>query len=145
MARVCIYLNFQRETEEVFNFYKSIFGGEFCGGGIMRFKDIPASDKNPPLPAEELNLVMHMELPILGGHVLMGSDTPASMGFTINYGNNFYIMLEPDSRDDTHKLFAALSKDGKVGMALQDTFWGAYYGSCTDKYGIQWMFNFPNK
>ena len=142
MAQVSTYLNFPRQTEEVFNFYKSVFGGDFSGNGIMRFGDIPASVEMPPVPEEDKNLVMHVELPITGGHSLMGSDAPESMGFSVNQGNNVYIMLQPDSRAETERLFSALSDGGKVTQPLQDMFWGDYYGSCTDKYGIQWMFNY---
>ena len=145
MARVSTYLNFPDYTEEVFNFYKSVFGGEFSGNGIARFSDIPPTEGTPPLPASEKDLVMHVELPIIGGHILMGTDAPASMGFQVNFGNNVHISLEPDSREETKKLFDALSAGGKVTMELQDMFWGAYYGSCTDKFGVQWMFNCPNK
>jgi PhnB protein len=141
MARTSTYLNFPRNTEEVFNFYKSIFGGEFGGNGISRFKDIPPSDDAPPIAPEDKNLIMHIELPILGGHRLMGTDAPESMGFKVIPGNNVHISLEPDTRAETKKLFDALSKGGKVTMPLQDMFWGAYYGSCTDKFGIQWMLN----
>jgi PhnB protein len=75
----------------------------------------------------------------------MGTDAPESMGFKVNYGNNIYINLEPDTREETVKLFKALSAGGQITMELQDTFWGAYFGSCTDKYGIQWMFNCAQK
>lgn len=145
MARTSTYLNFPKNTEEAFNFYRSVFGGEFSGGGIARFSDIPASDEMPPLPEEDKNLIMHIELPIVGGHILMGTDAPQSMGFTVNFGNNSYINLEPDTRAETKKLFDALSAEGKVTMELQDMFWGAYYGSCTDKFGVQWMFNCVEK
>lgn len=141
MARVSTYLNFPRNTEEAFNFYRSVFGGEFSAGGIARFSDVPPSDDMPPLPEADKNLVMHIELPILGGHVLMGTDAPESMGFHVNFGNNVYINLEPDTREETKRLFDALSGGGKVTMELQDMFWGAYYGSCTDKFGVQWMVN----
>ena len=144
MASVGTYLNFSNETEEVFNYYKSIFGGEFVGG-ISRFSDVPPSEDMPPLPEEEKKLVMHVALPILGGHMLMGSDAPASMGFKVNKGNNVYINVSPDSREETKRLFTALSEGGSVEMDLQDMFWGAYYGSCTDKYGVHWMVNFENK
>lgn len=144
MARVSTYLNFPRNTEEAFNFYRSVFGGEFTGG-INRFSDIPPTDGMPPIPDDVKSLVMHVELPITGGHVLMGTDAPESMGFTVNKGNNMYINLEPDTREETKKLFDALSAGGKVTMDLQDMFWGAYYGSCTDKFGVQWMFNCPAK
>jgi PhnB protein len=144
MARVSTYLNFSRNTEEAFNFYKSVFGGEFTGG-ISRFSDIPSSPEMPPLAEGDKNLVMHIELPITGGHVLMGTDAPETMGFTVKSGNNIHINLEPDTREETKKLFDALSAGGKVSMDLQDMFWGAYYGSCTDKYGVQWMFNCANR
>lgn len=145
MARVSTYLNFPRNTEEAFNFYKTVFGGEFSGGGIARFKDIPPSDEMPPLPEEDKNLIMHIELPILGGHFLMGTDAPESMGFKVNFGNNVYINLEPDTKAETKKLFDSLSKGGKVEMELQDMFWGGYYGSCKDKFGVEWMFNCVEK
>jgi PhnB protein len=141
MARVNTYLNFPRNTEEAFNFYKSVFGGNFGGMGIARFGDIPAQEGMPALAEKDKNLVMHIELPILGGHVLMGTDAPESMGFHVNAGNNVHISVEPDSRSETKKLFEALSAGGKITMELQDMFWGAYYGSVTDKYGVQWMVN----
>ena|SRR5205085_3206946 len=140
MAHTSTYLNFARNTEEVFNFYKTIFGGEFTGG-IIRFKDIPPSPDNPPISEADKNLVMHIELPILGGHNLMGTDAPESMGFNLTFGNNIHINLEPDSLEETKKLFSELSRGGKVTMELQKMFWGALFGSCIDKYGIQWMFN----
>jgi PhnB protein len=143
MARVSTYLNFPRQTEEAFNFYKSVFGGEF--NGISRFSEVPPQEGAPEMPEADKNLVMHIELPILGGHVLMGTDAPESMGFTVNFGNNVFIMLEPDSREETDKLFGALSAGGKVTMELQDMFWGDYFGSCEDKYGVQWMFNCSKK
>ncbi len=91
------------------------------------------------------NLVMHVVLPILGGHMLMGTDAPESMGFTVSHGNNIYINLEPDTRPEADKLFGALSSGGKVEMALAEMFWGDYFGSCTDKFGVQWMFNCVSK
>jgi PhnB protein len=145
MARVSTYLNFPRNTEEVFIFYKSIFGGEFSGGGIFRFGNIPPQEGMPPLAEADKNLIMHIELPIMGGHVLMGTDAPETMGFKVNSGNNVHIMIEPDSREEAKRLFEGLSDGGIPTMPLQDVFWGAYYGTCTDKYGIQWMFNCPIK
>ena len=141
MARTNTYLNFARNTEEEFNFYKSVFGGEFSGGGVARFRDIPASPDSPPMLESDQDLIMHIELPIVGGHVLMGTDAPESMGFKLNFGNNSYISLEPDSKEETKKLFNALSEGGKITMELQDMFWGAYFGTCIDKFGVQWMFN----
>lgn len=145
MASTSIYLNFARSCEEAFNFYKSVFGGEFHGGMVMRFSDVPPSGDMPPLPAEDKNLIMHIALPLPGGLMLMGSDAPESMGFQITAGNNFYINLMPDTRAETQRLFKALAAGGTVTMELQDMFWGDYYGSCTDKFGIQWMFNCPEK
>lgn len=144
MAKVSTYLNFKKETEEAFNFYKLVFGGEFVGG-ISRFSDIPPSENMPPIAENDRNLVMHVVLPILGGHNLMGTDAPESMGFRVNYGNNVYINLEPDTREETKRLFNALSSGGKVEMELQEMFWGDYYGSCKDKFGVQWMFNCSEK
>jgi PhnB protein len=145
MARVSTYLNFPGNTEEAFTFYKSVFGGEFGGNGISRFRDIPASPDMPPIPESDKDMIMHVELPILDGHVLMGTDAPESMGFKVHNGNNFYINLEPDTRAETDRLFKALSAGGKVTQPLQDMFWGDYYGSCNDKFGIQWMFNCREK
>jgi PhnB protein len=139
MARVSIYLNFPRHTEEAFLFYQSIFGGEFTGG-ITRMGG-PAPEGMPPLDEADKNLVMHVELPILGGFVLMGTDAPESMGFQVQQGNAFHINLEPDTLEETQKLYDALSAGGQVSQPLEKAFWGAYYGSCTDKYGVQWMFN----
>jgi len=144
MATVSTYLNFTRNTEEAFIFYRSVFGGEFTGE-ISRFKDIPPSENLPPLPEEDKNLVMHIALPILNGHLLMGTDAPESMGFKVNPGNNVYISLHPDNREETRRLFDALSDGGKIEQDLQDMFWGDYYGSCTDKFGVRWMFNCSEK
>jgi PhnB protein len=144
MAKVSTYLNFNRNTEEAFNFYREVFGGEFIGG-ISRFKDIPHSENMPQLPEADRNLVMHIVLPILGGHLLMATDAPESMGFRVNQGNNVYIMLEPDTRSETKELFKALSSGGIVEQELQEMFWGDYYGSCKDKFGVHWMFNCTEK
>ena len=141
VARVSTYLNFPDKTEEAFTFYKSVFGGEFGGKGIQRFGDIPAAEGQPPLTDKDKKLILHIELPILGGHVLMGTDAPETMGFKVNFGNNYYICLEPESRKETKRLFDSLASGGNVTMALQDMFWGAYYGSCTDKFGVNWMVN----
>ena len=141
MAKVSTYLNLPGNTEEAFNYYKSVFGTEFIGG-ISRFGDIPSSENMPPVAEADKKLVMHVALPILGGHVLMGTDASESMGFKLGMGNNVYINLQPDSREETQKLFNALSVGGKIEQELQDVFWGAYYGSCQDKFGVQWMFNY---
>lgn len=145
MSKTSTYLNFQRNTEEVFNFYKSVFGGEFVDGKINRFGEIPAQEGMPPIAEEDKNLVMHVVLPILGGHLLMGTDAPESMGFKLNKGNNVYISLHPDSKKEADRLFSRLSEAGAIEMAMQDMFWGDYYGSLTDKFGIHWMVNYSAK
>lgn len=145
MSKVSTYLNFVRSTEEAFNFYRSVFGGDFTGEGFMRFADLPPSENMPPLAEDDRNLIMHVELPILDGHMLMGSDAPESMGFRVIPGNNVYVMLGPDTRKETRRLFDALSAGGKVEQELQEMFWGDYYGSCRDKFGVEWMFNCQEK
>jgi len=144
MARVSTYLNFPGSTEQAFMFYRSVFGGEF-NGPIHRFGEVPAAPDQPPLSEADSNLVMHVELPILGGHMLMGTDAPESMGFTVTHGNCVHINLEPDTRTETDKLFNALSVDATIDMPLQDMFWGGYFGSLTDRFGIRWMFNCCSK
>lgn len=142
MARVSTYLNFNRQTEAAFEFYRRVFGTEYAGAGIMRHGDIPAESCGGNTVAEaDRNLVMHVELPILGGHVLMGTDATESMGMTVRFGNNVFINLEPDSRAEADRLFAALVEGGKVDMPMQDMFWGGYFGSLTDRFGVQWMIN----
>lgn len=144
MARVSTYLNFPNTTEAAFTFYKSVFGGEF-EGELSRFGDVPPQDGMPALSEEDKNLVMHVSLPILGGHRIMGTDAPESLGFSVTQGNNVHINLEPDTREETDRLFAALSEGGTIEMPLQVMFWGDYYGSCTDKFGVKWMFNCTSK
>ena len=145
MATTSTYLNFPGNTEEAFNFYKTVFNTEFHDGGIQRFGDMPAMEGQPPLSDADKNLILHIGLPIVGGHIIMATDAPASMGFTVTPGNNMHINLEPDSKEETKRLFDALSEGGNVSMPLADMFWGAYFGSCTDKYGINWMFNCDEK
>jgi PhnB protein len=140
-TRVSTYLNFPGKTEEAFMFYRSIFKSEFAGNGIQRFGDIPQDSNQPPIAESVKKMVLHVELPILGNHLLMGTDAAREMGFTVTPGNNMHISLEPEKRDETKRIFDALSAGGTITMPLQDMFWGAYYGACTDKYGINWMVN----
>lgn len=140
MSRVSTYLNFPRSTEQAFHFYRSVFGGEF-NGPVHRFGQAPATPGQPPMAEADKQLVMHVELPILGGHLLMGTDAPESMGFKLSAGNNVHINLEPDTRAETERLFNALAVGGQIEMPLQDMFWGAYFGSLKDRFGVQWMFN----
>ena len=141
MATTGIYLNFTNETEAAFTFYQSVFGGEF-EGPIGRMGDVP---DGATLPEVDKQLVMHVSLPILGGVRLMGSDAPASLGFSINKGNNVFVSLHPDTRSETERLFAALADGGVVEMPLQEMFWGDYYGVLRDRFGVQWMFNCDSK
>ena len=135
------YLNFNGNTEEAFNFYKSVFGGEFIG--LHRLKDTPDAGK---LPAEVQNMIMHIALPIGKGNILMGSDAPEAMGFHVVEGNNFYISINTDSKEESDELYKKLTVGAKnIEMALGDAFWGAYYACFTDKFGIQWMINFEYK
>jgi PhnB protein len=131
------YLNFAGNTEEAFNFYKSIFGGEFTT--LMRFKDIPGNDQTP---ADAQNMIMHVALPMGDAGTLMGTDAPKSMGFNVIEGNNHHIALAADSKAEADKLFNGLSAGGKVEMPLADQFWGSYYGSFKDKFGTQWMVSY---
>lgn len=141
MSAVSIYLNFNGETEAAFDFYKTVFGTEYTNPH-MRFGDIPPMEGAPEMSEADKNQIMHTQLPILGGQILMGSDAPESMGFKLIQGNNTYIMLMPDSREETKKLFDLLADGGTIEQEMQDMFWGDYYGSCKDKFGVQWMFNY---
>jgi PhnB protein len=140
VARVSTYLNFATETEEAFNFYKSIFGTDFVGD-ISRMGEVPPQPGQPELSEADKKLIMHIQLPILGDYMLHGTDAPESMGFTLDQGNNVYIMLELDNRKDADRYFAALSEGGTVEMEPSEQFWGDYFGSLTDKFGVRWMFN----
>lgn len=144
MAKVSTYLNFPGNTEEAFHFYKKVFGTEF-EGGINRFGDMPPQEGMPPMSEDLKKQVLHVSLPITGGFMLMGSDAPAEMGFTVTFGNNMYINLEPDTKEEADRLFAALSENGEIEMPMADMFWGAYFGSCKDRFGVKWMVNVQTK
>jgi PhnB protein len=139
MATINPYLNFKGNTEEAFNFYKSVFGGEFAT--LQRFKDTPEADK---IPASEREKIMHVALPIGKGNMLMATDALESMGQKLVAGNNFYIAIGPESKEEADRLFKGLSSGGQITMPLQDAFWGAYFGMLTDKFGIQWMVNYAS-
>lgn len=140
-ARVSTYLNFPGTTEEAFMFYQSVFKTAFTVGGIQRFGDLPPQAGQPPMAESLKRMVLHVELPILGGHVLMGTDAPKEMGFTVLSGNQQFIQLEPATRAEAQRLYTELSAGGEIEMDLQEQFWGALYASFTDKYGIRWMIN----
>jgi PhnB protein len=144
LPRVCTYLNFPGNTEEAFLFYRSVFKSEFSGKGIQRFGDIPADQDHPPVAESIKKMILHIELPINGNHVLMGTDAPEEMGFTLTSGNNMHISVEPETREEAKRIFEELAAGGNVTMPLEDMFFGAYYGSLTDKYGINWMINHIN-
>jgi PhnB protein len=144
MATVSTYLNFPGNTEEAFLFYRSVFGGEFVGG-IRRMGEVPAQPGQPPMSDADRKLVLHIALPILGGHQLMATDASESMGFKLVKGNNVNINLQPDNRADADRLFKSLSAGGEVSMPLMEMFWGDYFGSVTDKFGIHWMINCTSK
>ncbi|MBA2498671.1 MAG: VOC family protein [Chitinophagaceae bacterium] len=131
------YLNFDGNAEEAFNFYKSVIGGEFSI--VQKFKDMPGAEK---MSAEDANKIMHISLPLSDGYTLMASDTLEAWGQKLKVGNNVYINLSPDSEEEADRLFNGLSAGGKVEMAMEKTFWGAYFGSFADKYGVQWMINY---
>lgn len=138
MAAINTYLSFMGDTEEAFNFYKSVFGVEFVGG-IRRFGDMP---DNESMSEADKRKVMHVGLPIGPGNFLMGTDTLESMGQSLTFGTNYYISISPESREEAIKLFNGLSSGGTVTAPLADTFWGAYFGTFTDKFGVQWMVNY---
>lgn len=142
-ARVTTYLNFPGNTEAAFQFYRSVFKTDFING-IQRFEDIPADAGHPPVADAIKKMVLHVELPILGGHILMGTDAPKEMGFTLTSGNNMHICLEPDTREEAKRLFDELSAGGQVSMPLADMFFGAYFGEFKDQFGINWMINHHN-
>ncbi len=132
------YLNFDGNAEQAFQMYQSVFGGELS---MMRMDSAPGLDN---LPDEEKNLLMHVSLPMGDGQFLMASDCLKSQGQALISGNNNYISIIPDSREEADRLFNALSAGGVVEMPMEDMFWGDYFGSFKDKYGICWMINFPN-
>ena len=131
------YLNFPGNTEEVFNFYKSVFGGEFAM--VMRFGDTAEAGK---IAEEDKNKIMHISLPVGNGTILMGTDSLESMGQKLTMGNNFYISINAGSKEEADDTFGKLSEGGKIEMPMTDMFWGDYFGMFSDKFGIQWMVNY---
>jgi PhnB protein len=141
MARVATYLNFMGRTEEAFTFYAGVFGTEF-EGPVARMGDNPPDPSGPQFSDAEKNLVMHVALPILAGHMLMGTDMVESMGHVLVEGNNVSLNLEPDSREEADRLYNALADGGSDCSGMSDMFWGAYWGSLKDKFGIHWMVHY---
>ncbi len=143
MSKVSVYLNFMGNTKEAFEFYKSVFGTEYSAS-VTYMGDVPSCPEMPPLTKDEKEKVMHVTLPILGGIEIMGTDMMESMGQNLKIGNNTTINLQPDSREETERLYNLLSEGSTESMPLQDMFWGAYWGVCLDKFGIRWMFNYAD-
>jgi PhnB protein len=137
MSTINPYLNFYGNTEEAFNFYKSVFREEFLS--VQRFKDFPEGDK---LSESDREKIMQISLPISKGYILMGTDTLESLKQTLTASINYYISIQMESKEEADRIFKELSAGGKMEMPIQDTFWGAYFGMFADKFGIQWMVNY---
>ncbi len=138
MISINPYLNFAGNTEEAFTFYKSVFGGEFSM--LQRFKDTPEAGRVPDGDRER---IMHVSLPIGSRNSLMATDALESMGHKLSVGNNISLSVESDTKEETERIFRGLSAGGKVTVPLADTFWGAYFGMVSDRYGVQWMVSCP--
>ena len=142
MASYHPYLNFAGNAEEAFNFYKTVFGGEFSA--VMRFTDMEGCSEMP-LSDTDKNKIAHISLPLENGTILMASDSLEAFGQKLNVGNNTYTCIVPDSRDDADRIFNGLSDGGKVEMPMADMPWGDYWGCFADKFGVQWMISHANK
>jgi PhnB protein len=142
MATVNVYLIFNGNCEEAFNYYKSVFGGEFPY--IGRFGEMPPDEDGKKASEEDANKIMHVSLPISKETMLMGSDTGGEWASSYKAGNNFSISVSADSRAEADKFFEALSAGGQVTMPMADTFWGSYFGMLTDKFGINWMVGYDD-
>jgi len=140
MTKLNSYLNFQDTTEAAFNFYKSVFGGEFVT--MMRFKDVPDLPGKEKMSEADLNKIMHVSLPI-GNNMLMGTDMLESMGQHLKTGNAYTLSVHPESKEEADRLYKALSQGGTPHQPMTEMFWG-YWGMLADKFGIQWMVNFQN-
>ena len=134
--KVLTYLNFQGNAEEAFDFYKSVFGGEYSS--LVRFKDLPM--EGVTIPEGDQDKVMHIALPV-GDGLLMASDALESLGQQLVRGTNHYISVHPDSRAEADRIFRALSEGADIEMPIDDQVWGDYFGSLRDKFGIGWMVN----
>ena len=138
MAKLNVYLNFAGNCEEAFKFYRTVFGGEFTS--VVRFKDMPM--QGVKIPKEDENKIMHISLPIGRNDFLMASDSLESLGQKLNRGNNVYLSVHPESKEEAGKIFNGLSAGGVTEMPLANQMWGDYYGSCRDKFGVMWMVNY---
>lgn len=139
MTTVNVYLTFNGNCEEAFNFYKKVFNREFAH--IGKFNEMPPDPKNQ-LTEADMNKVMHVSLPISKETMLMGSDTGGEWTGKYSQGNNFSISIGTDNKEEADRLHRELSKNGKTTMPMDTTFWGSYFGMCTDQFGISWMISF---
>jgi len=133
------YLNFDGNAREAFLFYKSVFGGDLA---MMEVGSVPDGDQ---FPKEEQSRLMHVSLPLPNGQLLMASDIFPSMGQSLNQGNHNYISITVDSREQADYYFENLSFNGEIEMPLEDMFWGDYFGSFRDQFGVYWMISYENK
>jgi PhnB protein len=132
------YLNFAGDAQEAFDLYKSVFGGEFSS--VVRFRDFPM--EGVTIPEEDGDKLMHIALPIGEDNILMASDVLESLGQQLVQGNNVYVSVHPESREEADRIFNALSEGAEIEMPIADQAWGDYYGALKDKFGVQWMVNY---
>lgn len=137
MPTVNVYITYQGNCRAAFDFYKSVFGGEFAS--INTFDEMPQQEGLPSVPDEMKDWIMHVSLPISKETILMGSDTGGEWAPNFTVGNNFSISVNADTKEEADRIFKALSAGGKVTMPMENTFWGSYFGMLTDKFGISWM------
>lgn len=138
MTAINPYLTFNGNCEEAFNFYKSVFGGEYMQ--VSKFKDMPATPGHE-LPESAKEKILHIALPISKETVLMGSDAHPMMG-AVTVGQNLSLAVNTNSKEEAAKIFNALVAGGKTTIPIADTFWSAYFGMLIDKFGITWMVNY---
>ena len=143
MPTINIYLTFNGKCEEAFTFYQSVFGGEF--NSVNRFGEMPAEAGGDEIPQDQKNRIMHIGLPISEETILMGSDTGGEWAAGFKQGNNFSIYVTASSKKEADRIFDELSKNGEITMPIEDTFWGDYFGSLTDQFGINWMIGFNDQ
>ena len=140
MPTINPYINFNGNAEEAFNFYKSVFGGEF--GALVRMKDLASAEF--PVPENDANKIMRITLPI-GGNILIANDVPESLGPVSENENRSKIAVTADSREEADKIFNGLSRGGTVEMPAGYSPWGTYFAMFRDKYGIEWTVEFDSK
>lgn len=143
MTTVNIYLTFDGNCREAFDFYKSVFGGEFPYVGT--FGEMPPQEGMPPMPEADKDKIMHISLPISQETMLMGSDTGGEWAANYKQGTNYTISISTDTKAEADRIFTELSVGGRITMPLADTFWGDYFGMFIDKFGINWMMSFNDK